>query len=211
MRQNFQQDEPSRVWANLLFILAFSLWSLLLPLEFLVYTPQAYKVNRAFISSSQSNNSQQLNYWVNEITDFFKHKGSLGYQWRSHEIRHMTEVRGYYDAFATMLLVLPIILVLLKEKLSNALPRFLKISILVSLLFTGLVVSIFSAFWKAFHQLIFSNKDYLYHVGEVSYYLFPQRFFIHAILFIISFYIISHILLYFALIKTSRAQHITTN
>jgi hypothetical protein len=168
-------------------ILGLSLFylSLYVPVVLMTYFPQWYIFNCKLHQQCKYIGYTTALKHIDELTDFFLHKKNLPVEWTVKEQLHLAEVRRIVDVLA-ITAVIGIILFIIsfnRFKIANfALINFL---IILSML---LVVPFFRTFWiKIFHPLLFNNKRWWTNHLDRSFYIMPESFFKHSIIFMIAF------------------------
>lgn len=176
---------------NILFVISFLFISLYLPFLVLTYSPFYYQ-------SQIENNT----FAIDNLRSFFLYQEQLNPEiWNEKEILHMTDVRNLFfitHIFASLSLVF---LFLIKPK--NILKYFLYVNGTLLFIFL-LIFFFFSFFWKnIFHSLLFRNNAWIITPEDISYYLFPESFFIKYILILFISYILINIIFLAVLKKQS--------
>ncbi|MCA9496230.1 MAG: DUF1461 domain-containing protein, partial [Nanoarchaeota archaeon] len=174
------------------FVFFISLFFILLyiPFSFTVYSHSYHKYNFLNQDISSEIKNEDILVADKNLINYFLHKEKLNEMWNINEKKHMEDVRNIYDCLLILFFIF-LIISFFYSKLSlkyinkKFLEKCLKINILItiSLLF---IIPFFSYFWNnIFHKIMFNNKFWIYKNGDMSYYLFPNEFFLNSLIFII--------------------------
>lgn len=180
----------------ILFILSFITISFYIPLSIMIYSPVFYEHNYQNQNTYQILTKEFSQNQTNNLINYFLNKEELNQNWSNNEKIHYKDVKQIYFILQYLFLF-SLILYFLLFKI-----KYVKIATYSNLILNTALITIlpiFSIFWdKYFHQALFSNNAWLISSNEISYYLFSLEtysFFINSFIFLISFNIISNILI----------------
>lgn len=156
-----------------------------MPVVLMTYFPQWYIFNCKLHPHCDYIGYPNSLKHIDELTDFFLHKNILPDDWTVKEKLHLAEVRDILDFLAIIALIGIILFIISFNRSRIASLAFINILIILSML---LVVPFFRTFWiKIFHPLLFGNKLWWTNYLDRSFYIMPESFFKHSIIFMIAF------------------------
>lgn len=144
-----------------------------------------YQFNYQYQRITKKKSPDFVNTQTNNLINFFHYRETLNSQWKSHEVRHMRDVRHLLTWLAILVFISLLFILALPVLARGAAANFLRTSSLLLLLLIVIVVpsvmGSFSFFWnQVFHPLFFKDGTWLYYKGDVSYFLFPLYFFVRS-------------------------------
>lgn len=175
------------LFVSLLFLILY------IPLTIAIYSQSWYEFNyRNNTIDSKTSISA-----IENVISFFLYKDKLDLNiWSKKEIRHFSDVRNIYlflHIFA--LLSFCVLLFLFDKRKMKKISTYIFVVIL--LLGTLFYFIDFSYFWNnIFHNILFYNQDWIYTQNEMSYFLFPESFFVNSVVLIILGGMIINLLLF---------------
>jgi integral membrane protein (TIGR01906 family) len=156
-----------------------------IPLFSVTYFPHWYKLNCQWNDRCQRFGHEESVNCIDELVSFFRHTGELTHErWSHKEKMHMIDVRHIFDRLAfSALLAIPLLILTANRKAVRRLTIF-NLIIILSLF---AMLPFFRYFWQSiFHAIVFDNAYWRTNPMDVSYFIFPQHFFKHTMIFIIS-------------------------
>jgi len=160
--------------------------SLYLPLILIIYFSFWYSFNFRFHKRYLIIGKEYAENLINELINFFWHKGQLNAGWSQKERIHLTEVRNILDMILIIAIVCTIIIFLFFRELKPKLSFFFTANVLF-ILILFLIVPFFKLFWvKLFHPLLFRNNLWRNSFKDLSYYILPGIVFRNSIIYLLS-------------------------
>lgn len=150
-----------------------------------VYPSTNYKIQYSLNDIQTTINESQFEKATTNLRHFFLHTASLNQSiYTPDEIQHYIEVRKIYDFILLLMIISCSVLIGLRTTQQEIIKAAKIIFILVPL--TILFIPLFSIIFNGiFHQILFSNSLWIMHPHQISYYLFPEKFFLNSFVSII--------------------------
>lgn len=168
--------------------------TLYIPLTYTIYSSSWYELNYEKQGTYNLINKELSMNSTTNLINYFYHKDNLNNNWNLKEKTHFSEVRNIYDILFLFSLINFLILIYSFNK--NNIAKYSIINLIIILL-SFLLIPFFTFFWnKIFHRVLFSNNLWILNKNDLSYYLFPNEFFIHSFILILLISITINLLVY---------------
>lgn len=150
-----------------------------------IYPSTNYNIQYSLNDINSTINESQFEKTTTNLRHFFLHTTSLNTSiFTSQEIQHYKDVRNIYDIILLSMILSCILLLSLRIKRYELL-KATKI-IFLTLPLTLLLLPVFSFIFNTiFHQILFSNSFWIMHPHQISYHIFPEKFFLYSFISII--------------------------
>jgi uncharacterized membrane protein len=121
--------------------------------------------------------------YIEELTDYFLHRGNFKTVWSRKEKIHLEEVRRLLDRLFFAALVFLVFIILLFDRWSLSRIGMINLLIVLSL---SVVLLFFKTFWvDVFHPLLFTNDYWKNSPSDKSFYIMPREFFMNSMIALI--------------------------
>lgn len=181
--------------SKVLFFISIIYLSLFVPLMIVVYSASWYDYNYKTQEITKQIITTNKDNATNNLIGFFSYKNSLNDLWNQKEKTHMNDVRTIYLYLEIFAMICLILFLFTFDK--TLIVKYSKYNLIVILALL-VVLPFFAIFWNTiFHQTLFNNDFWLMNQNDISYYLFPIKFFRNSFLFIVFFAEFENVLLYF--------------
>lgn len=185
-------NDKIRLWVYTISVLFLTLY---IPLIFIIYSPYFYDSQYERLDVYDRIDKQRAQNATTNLRSYFLYIEELDPNyWNEKEQIHMKDVRDIYSLIHFLAIFS---LVFIKLSYSR---EYIRKAAAYSMIILGLmlilIVPTFTFFWNSiFHQIMFSNDYWIYTSQDISYYLFPEKFFVNAFLIISIFAIFVQIVL----------------
>ncbi|MSR86397.1 DUF1461 domain-containing protein [Candidatus Woesearchaeota archaeon] len=172
-------------------------FSFLIPLIIIFLSLNLMVFNQDFYKQEMANYEQYQNP-VNNLLDYFKGNSLDTEYYSEKEVSHLNDVRNliWLSWVVIVLLCIPLVYSLLKDKKEHIRKQMLMggiYSLILTILFSLTLIS-FSSSFTTFHEIIFTNNNWLLPASSTLIQMFPQEFFLQSTVQIVLYSLIFSLL-----------------
>lgn len=176
------------------FFLSILYLTLFLPFLITIYCSSWYNFNYEKQEITKNISLIDQKNATENLVSFFAYNTNLNSLWNEKEISHMYDVRQIYFILELLALISIVLVICLFDKSHMIYCVKINIIFLVSLL---IILPFFQFIFSGiFHEILFTNNNWIMTDKDISYYLFPLEFFRNSFLFIILISILENFLIF---------------